>query len=87
MKRVSSPLKAIHQQCFDCIYDENSPGTRHQQTEGCTSPSCALYEFRPVTDKTKKERKEAKFNAMTPEQQEKALKKSQEARERFGWSE
>lgn len=38
---------AINEQCAACIYDSNSPGTRLQQIEACTSKTCPLYNVRP----------------------------------------
>jgi len=43
-----SMRKAINAFCKECIYDPlSSLGTWRQQTEGCTSPNCPLYELRP----------------------------------------
>ena len=47
MKRPSM-RKAINEKCKECIYDPLSGlGTWRQQTEGCTSTDCPLYELRP----------------------------------------
>ena len=39
--------KAINDMCKQCIYDKRDNGTWRQQVERCTSPSCALYDYRP----------------------------------------
>lgn len=45
-----SMRKAIDAYCKGCIYDPLSGlGTWRQQTEGCTSTDCPLYELRPRT--------------------------------------
>lgn len=46
-----SPRQAIAAKCRDCIYDPLSGlGTWRQQVTGCTSPDCALYPFRPLSE-------------------------------------
>lgn len=46
-----SMRKAINEKCKDCIYDPLSGlGTWRKQVTGCTSPDCALFPFRPLSD-------------------------------------
>jgi hypothetical protein len=41
---------AINAMCKACIYDPiGGQGTWRQQTEACTSKSCPLYDYRPVS--------------------------------------
>ena len=54
---TKSRQNAINAMCRACIYDPDSgSGTWTQQVEDCTSPGCALYDFRPITRATRKER-------------------------------
>lgn len=65
---TTTPLKAIHQHCFNCIVDpQEGNGTKHEQTEACTSYQCALYELRPVTSAEKSRRNDEKLKAMSKE--------------------
>lgn len=65
---TTTPLKAIHKHCFACIYDPQAGnGTKHEQTEACTSYQCALYELRPVTSAEKSRRNDEKIKAMSKE--------------------
>ena len=49
-KKRPSMRKAIDAKCKECIYDDLSGlGTWRQQTEGCLSTDCPLYELRPRT--------------------------------------
>ena len=75
--------KAINAMCKSCIYDPLEKGTWHEQVEGCLLTDCALYVFRPITGKTKKELKEKEIATYTPEQLEAYRKKQEEARERL----
>lgn len=75
--------QAVEQNCFDCTYDPLDVGSKHQQTENCTITTCALWEFRPVTGATKKNRHAEKLEAMTPEQRRAYDLRTQEAAERF----
>lgn len=62
---ATSPLKAIHQCCFDCIYEPQAGnGTKHEQTEACTSYNCALYDLRPITSAEKSRRNDERLKAM-----------------------
>jgi hypothetical protein len=57
-KRIKRPSmrKAVDAMCKGCIYDPLSGlGTWRQQTEGCTSTECPLYELRPVPSRKKQE--------------------------------
>lgn len=63
---ATSPLRAIHAHCFDCIYDNQAGnGTKHDQTESCTSYDCALYELRPITNAEKSRRYDEKLKSMS----------------------
>lgn len=65
----TTPLKAIHKHCFDCIYDPQAGnGTKHEQTEACTSYQCALYDLRPITSAEKSRRNDEKVKAMSKAQ-------------------
>ena len=64
-----SPQKAINAKCKECIYDESpGNGTLHEQIEGCTSPSCPLFDLRPVTSKTRQERDEKYLASLSVEE-------------------
>jgi hypothetical protein len=64
-----TPLKAIHLHCFNCIADpQPGNGTKHEQTESCTSYQCALYELRPITSREKSRRSDEKLKAMSREE-------------------
>ena len=55
-KKRPSMRKAIDAMCKWCIYDPLSGlGTWRQQTEGCTSTDCPLYELRPVSQPKKQQ--------------------------------
>lgn len=51
--------KAIDARCKQCIYDPYDNGTWRMQVERCTSPSCALFEVRPLPIALKKVKKES----------------------------
>jgi len=57
--------KAIEAKCKDCIYDSLAGGTWRQQTEECAATECPLHPYRPVTQAKKKERAEARVQAMS----------------------
>ena len=38
---------AIDAMCRACLYDPHQNGTWRQQIEGCSSPTCPLYPYRP----------------------------------------
>lgn len=44
---------ACNAMCYQCIYDDTTPGTWRQQVKNCTSPDCALYTLRPVSQSRK----------------------------------
>jgi hypothetical protein len=44
-----SMRRAVNAMCKDCIFDPVGGGNWRQQVEACTSPSCALFELRPVS--------------------------------------
>jgi len=58
-----SPRRAIKNHCIGCIYDPKSPGNKIEQVENCTIVKCELYDFRPLTMKTRKRLKEELQNA------------------------
>ena len=65
----TTPLKAIHQHCVNCIVDPGlGNGTKYEQTEACTSYKCALYELRPITSREKSRRSDEKLKAMSTEE-------------------
>ena len=65
----TTPLKAIHQHCVNCIVDPGlGNGTKYEQTEACTSYQCALYELRPITSREKSRRSDEKLKAMSREE-------------------
>ena len=47
MENTMSLRRAINNMCKQCIYDKADKGTWRQQVQNCTSPSCALYDYRP----------------------------------------
>lgn len=55
VSRKMTRSKAIAAKCRDCIYDPKAVGlgTWRQQTEACTSRSCALWAFRPLSSGSK----------------------------------
>ena len=81
---MASPQQAINAKCKDCIYDEHNGGTWREQTEGCTVKSCPLFELRPVSAATKKQRSEDRFNALSIEEQSIEQAKRKAIGERLG---
>ena len=76
--------QAVRQKCMDCIYDPiGSKGTWIQQVEDCTAYNCALYEHRPLTQKTREARKQAKIAAMSPEERAKYEKNAKRIADRL----
>ena len=75
--------EAIEQNCKDCQYDELAGGTWKDQVEACPSKKCPFYEHRPVSERTRKVRQEAKIAVMTPEQLVKYRAKQEAARIRL----
>ena len=63
-----TPLKAIHEKCFDCGYDEHDKGSKHQQIESCIDTDCALHEYRPITGKLKEKLKKERIANYSPEE-------------------
>lgn len=59
--------QAINENCKTCIYDPLAGGTHTAQIEACTVTSCALYEYRPLTEKTKLAQREETYRNATPE--------------------
>jgi hypothetical protein len=45
--------RAISTKCKDCIHDPLEPGTWVAQVEACTTPDCALFPYRPKTQRTR----------------------------------
>jgi hypothetical protein len=48
-----SRQKAINEHCKQCNYDELDKGTWLAQIESCTMKDCPLYQYRPLTQKTR----------------------------------
>ena len=49
---MSKPLtrqQAINEHCKGCIHDPYSAGNWRQQVTACTSTTCNLYPYRPVS--------------------------------------
>jgi hypothetical protein len=67
-ERDNKLTSAIKNKCFDCLYDDEASGTKHDQTTNCPHITCELYEFRPLNSKVKAIVKEEKISKMTPEQ-------------------
>lgn len=44
-----SMRRAINAACKDCIFDPVGGGNWRQQVEACATPSCPLFELRPVS--------------------------------------
>ena len=55
--------KCIDEYCKGCIYDKDVQGSWRDQVENCKATKCELWEVRPVTIGTKKERIIAKQSA------------------------
>ena len=66
----TSALKAIRQNCKDCIYDSAEKGTWIEQVEACEITQCAFYEHRPLTGKTKRLNNEKNLALLTPSERE-----------------
>lgn len=62
--------QAINAHCKGCIYDSLQPGTWRQQVENCTVTKCELYTYRPITEKTTSEIKQAKFDSLDIQEQQ-----------------
>ena len=60
--------QAMDKYCFDCGWDSNDKGTKHQQIESCQDVSCALHEYRPITQKTKDSIKAERIANFTPKE-------------------
>jgi hypothetical protein len=54
MKRLTRQ-QAISKNCRDCLWDHHEPGTWIAQPEACTSPDCALYPYRPISERVRKD--------------------------------
>lgn len=78
-----SPQQAINEKCKECIYDEHNGGTWREQTEACTVTSCALYDLRPISSVTKRQRSEARFNALSESEKLIEIEKRNATRERL----
>jgi len=48
-RNTKSLRRAVNLMCKDCVYDDHESGNWRQQTEGCTSLTCPLWNFRPVS--------------------------------------
>jgi len=51
-----SRQKAIDDHCKSCVYDPLNGGTWRKQVELCPCTDCSLYEYRPLTEETRKSR-------------------------------
>lgn len=78
-KTKPTPMKAIENMCKQCIYDPCQKGTWREQTEGCTSPLCALFELRPLTIATINRKKEVKLAGLSEKERALVLAKRREA--------
>lgn len=84
MKQHISPQKAIRAKCTECIYDPvGGGGTDLQQIEACTATNCPLYEWRPLTGRTKERLKNERIAMMSDEELEEFKRRSALAKERF----
>jgi len=81
---MATPQQAINAKCKDCIYDDQAGGTWREQTEGCEISSCPLYELRPVSAATKKQRSEERFNALSESEKLLEIEKRKAIGERLG---
>lgn len=78
-----SMKRAIENMCFQCIYDPLSNGSKHKQVEDCTSPDCALFDYRPVSGALKEQRKQERIAEMTDDERLAYQRKVEIARERL----
>ena len=87
MKYKLNCQQAIDAMCKECIYDPISIGifkqTLNQQIEDCTSPECPLYEYRPLTGKTKEENKQKYIASLSEEAKQEYFKQSEKSRIAF----
>lgn len=78
MSKTKLTMKqAIRAKCRDCIYDDEAIGMggELQQISDCPSEdTCALWEHRAVTGKEKTRRKQAAFDAMSPDEQAESIR-------------
>jgi len=76
---------AIRAMCSQCIYDNAGlgNGTELEQITACTSPDCPLFEYRPLDKKHRDIIKQARIDAMTPEEKTKYDEKCKLAGERL----
>ena len=44
-----SMRRAINAMCKDCIFDPMGGGNWRQQVSACSTPSCPLFELRPLS--------------------------------------
>ena len=51
MKAPARPSmrQAINAMCKDCIFDPMGAGNWRQQVSACTTPTCPLFDLRPVS--------------------------------------
>ena len=81
---MATPQQAINAMCKSCVYDDQANGTWREQTEGCGIPSCPLYELRPVSAATRKQRSEERFNALSESEKIIEIEKRKAIGERLG---
>lgn len=75
--------QAIEQKCFDCSYDPQDSGTKHQQVERCMADDCALWEYRPITHATKDRIKQEKIANFSPDELKEHNRKAELFRSRL----
>lgn len=63
-----SAKQAIKKFCKGCIYDPLAGGTWLEQVENCTITQCELYDYRPLTAKTRKNLDEKKLAMLSVEE-------------------
>ena len=83
MKKKLSPIKAIKAYCTGCIVDPLDKGTSIQQIENCIDTMCPLHEYRPLTLKTRAERKQKRINSMNPAERNAYEEKAELSRKRL----
>jgi len=75
-----SAKQAIKAHCKGCIYDPLAGGTWIEQVENCTITKCELYDYRPLTAKTRRILAEKKLAMLSAEEREIVEIKRQNAR-------
>lgn len=81
--KITTRKQAIDATCRSCVMPPVRAGTWRAQVEGCDITGCALWQFRPVTDKTQKARQAEKVANMGPEDLARHQAKAEATRQRF----